>query len=218
MDNPDLALGVEFFTSAVENPRKTKEAGRPIFEDRECVRIRFPADNKRELVAPAGEMHYVSHAKTQMTYADRFPAAYDAFKKNEAQFVEGTPLSEMPSLTEAKRAELRSQNVQTVEQLANLPDATMKRMGMGSRALVEAAQDYLERATGLGEVAALKARIAELESSQVPETDSFDEFADLDDEDLRNMLTDAGVKATKGWERKRLVSEARALAKKKEAA
>ncbi|MCU0905633.1 MAG: hypothetical protein MUE83_17460, partial [Tabrizicola sp.] len=60
-NDPDLTLGVEFFMKPVENKAKSKEAGRPIFEDREMVRIAFPGDSKREHVAPAHEMHYVSH-------------------------------------------------------------------------------------------------------------------------------------------------------------
>ncbi|SLN74752.1 hypothetical protein ROJ8625_04095 [Roseivivax jejudonensis] len=217
MDNPDMALGVEFFGKAVQNMRQSKDAGRPIFEDREYVRIRFPADNKRELVAPAHEVHYVTHAKAQMTYAERFPAAYEAFKKDaEAELVTGTPLAEMTSLTEAKRAELRAQNVRTVEQLAGLPDSSMRKLGMGSRDLVEAAQAYLKRAEGTSEVAALKARIAELESAQAPVAPAVDQFDGMTDDDLRNMLGDAGVQADRRWGRKRLIEEIETLAKAKE--
>lgn len=218
--NPDAALAVKFFTKAVENPRKTKAEGRPIFEDREYVSIRFPADNKRELVSPAHDMHFVAHFKDQMTYAERFKPIYDAFKSQlHDETVAGTPLSEMPSLTEAKRAELRAQNVRTVEQLAGLPDASMRRMGMGARALVDSAKDYLKRAEGTSEVAALRARIAELEARKTPEAPKADiatEFDGLEDDDLRNMLADAGVTTDGRWGRARLVEKLRELAKAKE--
>jgi len=222
MENPDMQLGVEFIVRAVQNPRKTKEAGRPIFDDREYVRIRFPADNKRELVAPAHEKHYVAHAKTQMTYAQRFQGAYKAFKDNrDMEFVEGTPLAELTVLTEAKRAELRAQNVKTVEQLAGLPDPAMKRLGMGARDLVKAAQTYLEKAEGMSEVAALKARIAELEAASQPAAEEpsplFDEFDGMTDDDLKNMIRDAGGQVPKGRAgRNTLIKVLRDIADQKE--
>lgn len=221
MENPDMQLAVEFFNKAVENPRKTKAEGRPIFEDREYIRIRFPADNKRELVANAHEMHYVSHAKQQMTYAQRFPANYDAFKAaSDAEFVQGTPLAELTILTEAKRAELRAQNIKTVEQLAGLPTAAMRRLGMGAQALVDGAKEYLTRASEHSEVTALRKRIEELEAMKSdPKATSKDVTVEADgfaDDDLRNMLKDAGVEVDGRWGRERLEQELQSLAQAKE--
>ena len=224
MENPDIQLGVEFFVRAVENQRKTKAEGRPIYDDREYVRIRFPADNKREHVAPAHELHYVTHLKKQMTYAQRFQGAYEAFKKDHtAEYVEGTPLSELPILTEGKRKELRAQNIRTVEQLAGLPDASMKRLGMGARDLVEAAQTFLKNAAGLSEVKALKARIAELEAVNAPQKPvAVDIAAQLEgatDEDLKNMIRDAGRDVPRGRaSRETLIQALAEIAAEKEAA
>lgn len=220
-ENPDMGLGVRFYVKAVEHPRKSKEAGRPIFTNVEYVHIRFPADNKRELHAPAHEMHYVSHAHRQMTYAERFPDVYRAFRDDEADLVHGTPLSELPALTEAQRAEYRAQKIQTVEQLANLPDPAIKRLGMGARVAVDAAQAYLKKADGLGEIARLKAEIDALKARMAQPAkakDIADEFEGMTDDDLRNMLADAGVEADGRWGRKRLVSELQELAAKAEAA
>lgn len=197
MNNPDLTLGVEFFVKAVENARKSAEAGRPIFDDKEYVRIRFPADNKRELVAPAHEVHYVSHARRQMTYAERFAPVYQKFKDDGSHFVQGTPLSEAPFLTESRRSELRALNVQTVEQLANLPEPARKRLGMGSMDLVEKAKAYLATASDSAEVVALRRELDELRAlmagqnavEAAPAADPYDGF---EDEDLKNMIRDAG--------------------------
>ena len=211
-ENPDLGLGVAFYVKAVENPRKSKEAGRPIFDNKEYVHIRFPADNKRELHAPAHDMHYVTHLKRQMTYAERFPEVYKAFKESGETVVNGTPIAELPSLTEAQRAELRAQKIMTVEQLANLPDATIKRMGMGAREMRNQAEAYLSVASGTAEVAGLKRQIADLQKmlSATPAPMPVDEFADMSDDDLRNILTDAGKDVDKRWGRKRLIDEIRA--------
>ncbi|MBO9441380.1 hypothetical protein J7363_04700 [Phaeobacter italicus] len=222
--NPDLSLGVEFFMHAVPNPRETKAQGRPIYEDKEYIRIRFPADNKRELVASAHEKHYNPHAKEQMTYAERFKPAYDAFKSDgDLEGVHGTPLVELTILTAAKRAELVAQNIKTVEQLAGLPDNAIKKLGMGTRDLVDSAKTYLERAANLSDTAALHARIAELEAAMAGNDDALppagDQFEGFSEDDLKNMIVDAGHELPKGkLTRDRLVRSLQSIADAKEKA
>lgn len=216
--NPDMQLGVEFFTKAVELKNKSEEAGRPIFEDREFVRISFPADSKRELVAPAHEMHFVAHARAQMTYAERFAASYDAFQGDVDNFIEGTPLTEAPFMTAAKVQELKALKVRSVEQLAGLPDSSMKKMGMGARDLRDKAIAFMDAAKGMTEVVELKRRIAELESNQTAQPAS-DQFSDFSDEDLKNMIRDAGGEVPKGAARREtLIARLNEIAEKKEVA
>lgn len=214
-DNPDLSLGVEFFTKAVLNPNKTRDEGRSIFDDVEYVRISFPADQKRELVAPANEMHYVSHAKEQMTYAERFAGSYNAFKEENTDYVSGTPIDELPALTSAKKAELKTLKVRTVEQLAGLPDAAIKKMGMGARDMVEMAQAFLDAASGTAEIADLRRQLAEMKMKvDAPKPD--DEFSDFSDDDLRNMIQDAGGEVPRGNARREtLVNRLQEIAAKK---
>lgn len=237
MENPDMTLAVEFFVKPVELKAKSREEGRPIFEDREYVRIRFPADNKRELVAPAHEKHYVSHARQQMTYAERFQASYQAWKQNDAEFISGTPLTELPALTSSRREELRAQNIRTVEQLAGVTDAAGRKLGMGWREEQEAAQAYLDAAKGTSEVAELKRQLEELRaqlSSQkeaspapAPKADKDEalgsefagQFEGMSDDDLKNMIRDAGGKVPRGGAgREKLLIELQRIAGEKEAA
>lgn len=215
-DNPDLGLGVAFYIKAVENPRKSKAEGRPIYDQKEYVQIRFPADNKRELHAPAHELHYVPHFGRQVTYAERFPEVYKAFKDDDAAFVNGTPLAELPSINEAQRAELKAQRIHTVEQLAQLPDNLIKRMGMGARDMVEAAQAYLTTAKDVSEIAAMRRELEDLRRQVAGKSEpAVNQYDGLDDEDLRNALADAGVEVDGRWGRKRLVQEIESLAAKK---
>lgn len=192
---PDATLGVEFFLEAVEHPAKSREAGRPICEDREFVRIRFPGDSKRELVAPAHEMHYVSAERRQMTYAERFAPAYEAFKAGITAYQSGTPLSSVGFLTPARRTELQALNIVTVEQLAGLDHRALGRLGMGARALMEEAQRYLAQANDVARTASLEAEVARLralveaQAAPAQEPDPFDGFGD---DDLANMIRDAG--------------------------
>lgn len=142
-------LHVEFFAQAVENERLSREQNRPIFEDRELVRIKFPGDPKRVHVAPAEERYRRDPESNRwVSYRDDFPRHYELFKQGMEQVGVGTPISELPFLSESKRAELRAVNVLTAEHLAGLEGPFLDRLGMGGRALKEQAQAYLEKAAG----------------------------------------------------------------------
>lgn len=195
-----MPLHVEFFTDAVENPAKTEELGRPIYEDREFVRIKFPGDNKREHVAPAHEIHYVQEARAQMTYAEQYPQHYEVFKSGKADQVIGTPLDELTFLTAAQRSEMRALNVHTAEQLAALGDREINKFGPGFRDLKEKAAAYLDKATGNADVIELQRQVAELKAQLQggkPEPVE-DQFKDFSDEDLKNMIRDAGKSLPRG--------------------
>ena len=67
-------LHVEFFTDAREDKKASRAAGRPIYKDVELVRIKFPGDNKRMLVAPANDPSVMDKGSGRhITYAERFP-------------------------------------------------------------------------------------------------------------------------------------------------
>lgn len=226
----DRTLGVEFFVKPSENIAKSREAGRPIFEDKEYIRIRMPANPKAEVVAPANEMHYVPWAKAQMTYSERFQANYDAFKQGQVDFIAGTPLDLMPGITPSKREELKLQHVRTVEQLAGLPTQAMRRLGMDGSGLVQMAKDFLARAERSADVADLHRQIADLQAQlaakpaeSVPHVDGApvdaDAYEGFDDEDLVNMIRDAGGNVPAGRRsRTKLVEELGRLAAEKEKA
>lgn len=196
--NPDAGLGVEFFTKSVENNAKSLEAGRPIFEEKEYVRIRFPGDNKRELCAPAHEMHFNGNVgvRQQMTYAQRFPASYEAFKQERTDFIAGTPLIALVGLSGAERAELEAMRIHTVEQLASLATPARKKLGVAGNKMIPMAEDYLKGAGERSEIAALKAEIAAMKAKQEPV--QADQFAGFTDDDLKNMIRDAGGEVPKG--------------------
>lgn len=144
----EAQLHVEFFTQAEENQALSLKEGRPVFEDKEFVRIRFPGDNKREHVAPAHEGYRRDreNGNRWVTWAEDYPRHYDAFKQKASQAAIGTPLTELPFLTEARRAELRALNIHTAEMLAEMPETNYHRLGMNGRALAMQARAYLERA------------------------------------------------------------------------
>ena len=124
-----------FKTEAVHLPFRSKEAGRPIYEDREFVEILIPGDRRSMAVEAVSDAHKV-----------RWPKEYAAFRAGQEPPLEGTPLADWPnsSLTRARVEELAYFNIRTVEHLAQVNDAQLANLGMGARALREAAAKFLE--------------------------------------------------------------------------
>ncbi len=84
--------------------------------------------------------------QAKVTYAERFQRQYQQFKAHATQTKSGTPLAYAPFLTEARRAELRAQNIYTVEALAAIDGQELKNLGPGGRELKNAAMEYIEEA------------------------------------------------------------------------
>ena len=125
-----------FKTVPIELKGRSLEEGRAIFEDREIVEIHVPGDMKS----------VVAH-KVSQQHKDRWPAQYRAFKEGLEAPLEGYPLTEYSALTASKVAELRHLKIKTVEQLAELTDTAISRLGMGGREMVKKAKAFLEVST-----------------------------------------------------------------------
>lgn len=142
-------LHVEFYTDAIENKRKSIDAGRPIFEDVEMVRVKIAGDPKNTFVAPANaECGRDRETGEKITYKDRFPEHYRFFADHKGEAVIGTPLNEVPWLTASKVQELKALNIMTVEALAQLDGSLLQRIGMGGRELKNQAVAWLDKAEG----------------------------------------------------------------------
>jgi len=166
-------LHVEFFEDKIENKAKSAEAGRPVFDPQTKVRIKFAGDKHNVLVAPANSLGQMrdTDSNRRLTYAEQFPEHYAAFKKNQKFLGSGTPLTELSFITVAKRAELEAFNIHTAEALAEMDGAGLKKLGMGSRELMEQAKAYLDKASGsadvtrlAGENSALKAQMEAMQA------------------------------------------------------
>lgn len=233
MANDDL-IAPRFFTRPVENPIETRKQGRPIFEDREFVEVKFAGNRQTVLVAPAHEkfkQRKLANGDTEwITYAQEYQPIYERFKQGLSEQGSGTPLSELPFLTEAKRSELKALNIKSAEALAALDGGPLKMLGMGGRELKNQAQAYLDNATGSADVtrlaaenAAFKTRMEDMQreieelraapktpakakaKAKKDEPSPFDEF---EDDDIRNWLTDSGFESDPAWDRVTLVAKA----------
>jgi hypothetical protein len=143
----DKRLHVQFYRKAVKNSFKSSQVGRPIYEDVDYVRIFVPGDRNTQLDTPA-----IPH------YQQRFADQWRRYKEGQEEGVDGTPLESWPALSVSQVAELKAVHVRTVEQLAEMSDQLAQKF-MGSHALRQKAQAFLEAAKGTAEASKLAAEL-----------------------------------------------------------
>lgn len=142
-----------FFTEAVKMEFKSKQAGRPIFEDREMVRIIIPGDRRSMVVEIVNDDH-----------RQRWPKEYEAFKAGQEAPLEGTALADWPQLSRARVEELAYFHIRTVEQLAAVTDNHLQNLGMGARDERERARVFLDVAKN--GTAALSKLVTRMEAAE----------------------------------------------------
>ena len=128
---------VEFYRGAVQNNFKTAEAGRPIFDERDFVRVQTPGDTKTVIETIASDQ-----------YKNLYPKAWDAYSRGLEAVTDGTPITEWPSVTVSQARELQYINIRTVETLAEVSDANIQQMGPGYMQLRQRAREYIDAAKG----------------------------------------------------------------------
>lgn len=192
MQNNDALIVPFFKTVAKEDKAASKKAGRPIFKDEEVVEVRIAGDRNFAPVFPAHSMWKRVDGE-EITYAERFRDAYAQFKEGAEQIASGTPLSELPFLSVAKRAELRALKIYTAEALASLDGKNLTNLGGKGRELKNSAIAYLERASGAADTAAMSAEIASLREQiaamAAPTAETQDE--DAEKEALKEQIAAA---------------------------
>lgn len=159
-DNDSLV--VPFFKNVAQHDEQaSKKAGRPIYHDMEIVEVRIAGDRNFAPVFPAHAMWRRIDGE-EITYAQRWSRQYERFKENQIQIADGTPLSELTFLTEAKRKELQGLKVYTAEALASLDGKNLAALGQGGRVMKNQAEAFLKSASGTAQTVALAAEVADL--------------------------------------------------------
>jgi hypothetical protein len=220
----DEKLGVIpfFYSAPVEERAASRKEGRPIFRDCDMVKLRYVGDKTRELHAPVVDRFIRGPEGRWLTYSEVFADQYKAWKAGQDYTEAGTPLSEVPFLTEARRAELRALNVFSLEQLADLPDRAAKALGMGGTELMAKARAMVEKASGSAvetrlaaenaalrtQMEAIQAQVAELMDTKTtapkpaeaanPDDDGPSAFDGYSDEDLKAYIKDSTGAAPRG--------------------
>ena len=138
----DAGLYVEFYMEAVKDEEATLKEGRPIFRDVEYIQI-IPAGDKNTVVVRPVKLTDDGNTPPDNV---RWPGQYAAFKNQQKQVTEGTPIEQWPILTKAQAMSFKAMNVHTVEMLAAVSDSNLQNLGMGARELRQKAIAYIEHA------------------------------------------------------------------------
>lgn len=201
----DTATAI-FSHRAIENAALSKKMGRPIFDQKEVVTVKFPADKQKTVDAYAHSVWKVINGQ-KVTYAERWADQYRRFKAEEAQVVVGTPLSEAPFLNVAQRATLRALGVHTVEQLSEVHGQSLKNLGPDGLSMQQAARAYIDKAAGTADVTGLAAENARLRemllemqhgAAPVDAASQVEERVEMTDEQLKAAIKEKTGAAPRG--------------------
>ncbi len=166
MADEDKLTIPQFKIMTQKNDAKSKEAGRPIFDDVEVVEVRSAGDRLMIKVFPAHAFaRWVTTPEgdqVPQTYAERWPAQYKRFKEGHVQIAEGTPIDELPFLSAARRSELRALSIHTAEAILALDGANLKTLGMWGRELKAQVKAYMDNAAGSATATALAQEVDQL--------------------------------------------------------
>lgn len=134
----DKKLHVRFFVKPMMNRAKSRQSGRPIFEEIEMIEIMVP-----------GDKHCIPTRRARELDKARFSRQYQAFKAGKEDQQAGTPLTATPFITPARAEEYRFFHIATVEQLAGAADSSAAAGAvMGFQGDKQKAAAYLQMAAG----------------------------------------------------------------------
>jgi hypothetical protein len=168
----DRSLLVEFYLEPVHQEFASKSAGRPIYKDEAFIHINMPggkSDLRRRVRMEEGN--------GAPSDPDRFPRQWAAFKNQQEQVSEGTPIAEFPPLSKSQVMEFKAQKIHTVEQLAAFPDSALQNLGLDGRKYRDMAAAFLDKAKGMAQYTEMQARNSVLEADLKALKEQFAEMA-----------------------------------------
>lgn len=137
MSNPQNGTFAEFYMEAVEFKAESEREGRPVFREIPFIRL-----------ISVGDRNNILEVKATDHYKQRFPREWKAFESRQHGEMVGTPLAQWPQITKAQVKEAEFFNIKTVEQLAEVNDTALQKIGMGWMELRMKARNYLDAAKG----------------------------------------------------------------------
>ncbi len=129
------SLIVLFYPKAVLNPLKSQEQGKPVYENKDYVKIQQPGEKLMAIDRPATQDD-----------TRRFSNYWAAYLQKRAQVPEGVPLDLLFPNQPNIPMTLKQFNIHTVEQLSNLSGDALNHVGMGGLDWQEKAKKYLAHA------------------------------------------------------------------------
>jgi hypothetical protein len=131
----DDKLIVGFYKKSILNQAKSRDAGKPVHEGQDFVKIQHPGETLNIVDRPVKDDD-----------KHRWPRQWHSYQQGVRQIPDGVPINLLFPAKPEIETMLRGYNIHTVEQLAGLSGEAISTVGMGAQEWVNAAQRYLERA------------------------------------------------------------------------
>lgn len=178
MDKPRPSY-VQFEVRAVEDRTKSIATGRYVSQD-VIFAIVTPAGTKDRLEKPADEWllgieEGVKQERIPQEWLFAYRDALKRFKESRENPEFGTSVRDWPALNPSQVKLFLDCNIRTVEDVADMNEEMVGRIGMGARALKEKARAWLDAAADTGQVA------GELEELRQKNTDLENRNKDLEE-------------------------------------
>ena len=145
----DERLWVQFYLRSRLNPYRSSQEGKPSYDAVDFVKIRQPAERDQLDIAVTEE------------HKQRWPKQWEAYQAKKRQIPDGTPVKLLfpnePHITDL----CVDLNIDTIEQLAQLSEHGINRLGMDGRKYVAKAQAALDRLEATKEVGRLTRELDE---------------------------------------------------------
>jgi hypothetical protein len=149
----DEGVTATFFVKEEVMPFLSQQQGKEVKEKKQYVRIVVKGNSLNVVIRPVTEQD-----------RRRFPFSWQQFERGEDQSKRGTALQELFDADSEIVPHYHSQNVFTLEDLAQVSDSNLQSLGAGARENRLKAKEYLTKVgTANAEMARMAARIAELE-------------------------------------------------------
>ena len=139
---------VEFFRSSKINGVLSQQAGRPVHDPVDMIKLIHPGER---------DVHILEVREEHKFQFPRQWAAYEAGRSKEAQ--SGTPIETLYPNEPEMVKQFQALHIFTAEQMAGLTEPGIMRLGMGGRAHVERAQKFLEHASKMAGASKLQAEL-----------------------------------------------------------
>jgi len=152
----DKSLVVLFYREPIKNEIKSIDAGRPIFDEIDLVKI----------ITPGSRDTFVGDATYE--YQQRFPTQWARYKQGRDQSAgSGTPLNQLPWLSISQIAEFNAVGCYTIEQLVGMADSLSQKF-MGHHAIKQKALAYIDAAKNAAPMLKLQSEL-EKRDAQIKE-------------------------------------------------
>lgn len=205
IDMTDLSVTPVFKILEIENIPQSEREGHLVLQTKEMVEVRIAGDKNYSPAFPA-QSAWRREGNRTITYAERWPEQYRAFKEGDPQEAMGTPLEMLRPLGVSPEliSLCRALKIYSIEALDRLEERGVKALGMNANTLKAAAAKFLaDRQGGVAmadELAKVKAELAALKAGAVPADETPPEmidamvadadatFADMSDEDIKEEI------------------------------